>query len=374
VGLDGHVAGGVGDAWGGGGRRAAEGAGVEVSGSRLGGSAPARSLPWADSRPRRQVHPGAAERRFNRAVREPTRARSNTHKYTHARTHARTHTHTCTHAHMHTHTHTHARTHTHTHTHNTQHTQALDRSQVSTKPPLIWPSSRNDWSLWSTVPFSTLPAQLEQAPARGGGRRAWRGACGRGGTRGGAERRPAPSRVAGGPAPPGILEHIRERRIGRRGGRSRLAGQQVREKANVGPPSHRAGCQGHIRNASRPLPSPMADGRAIWAHPPRHQAAHPRGTSRAGPGRPPRRRPGCRCPRRTRWSSSLGMQVGGGVDEAAACPCGRSMAFWHRCTPSGPLPGRPGAPQGRDGRWGMGKIARPPATAPVPTHRWGSPA
>ena len=37
---------------------------------------------------------------------------------------------------------------------------------TSTKPLPIWSSSRKDWSLWSTVPASTLPAQLEQAPAR----------------------------------------------------------------------------------------------------------------------------------------------------------------------------------------------------------------
>ena len=39
-------------------------------------------------------------------------------------------------------------------------------THVRTKPLLIWSSSRKDWSLWSTSPLSTLPAQLEQAPAR----------------------------------------------------------------------------------------------------------------------------------------------------------------------------------------------------------------
>ena len=37
---------------------------------------------------------------------------------------------------------------------------------TSTKPLPICSSSRKDWSLWSTAPPSTLPAQLEQAPAR----------------------------------------------------------------------------------------------------------------------------------------------------------------------------------------------------------------
>ena len=40
------------------------------------------------------------------------------------------------------------------------------RALTSTKPLPIWSSSRKDWSLWSTVPLTTLPAQLEQAPAR----------------------------------------------------------------------------------------------------------------------------------------------------------------------------------------------------------------
>ena len=39
-------------------------------------------------------------------------------------------------------------------------------TQVSTKPLPIWSSSRKDPSDWSTVPFSTMPAQLEHAPAR----------------------------------------------------------------------------------------------------------------------------------------------------------------------------------------------------------------
>jgi hypothetical protein len=54
--------------------------------------------------------------------------------------------------------------------------------------------------------------------------------------------------------------------------------------------------------------APMGGGAVIWG-------PHPRGRSRAGPGRPPRRRPGCRCPRGTRWSWCLrrwGRVAGGG--------------------------------------------------------------
>jgi hypothetical protein len=39
-------------------------------------------------------------------------------------------------------------------------------TQVRTKPLPIWSSSRKDPSDWSTVPDSTMPAQLEHAPAR----------------------------------------------------------------------------------------------------------------------------------------------------------------------------------------------------------------
>ncbi len=39
-------------------------------------------------------------------------------------------------------------------------------TQVSTKPWPIWSSSRNDWSDWSMVPETTLPAHELQAPAR----------------------------------------------------------------------------------------------------------------------------------------------------------------------------------------------------------------
>jgi hypothetical protein len=39
-------------------------------------------------------------------------------------------------------------------------------TQVRTKPLPIWSSSRKEPSDWSTVPLSTMPAQLEHAPAR----------------------------------------------------------------------------------------------------------------------------------------------------------------------------------------------------------------
>ena len=39
-------------------------------------------------------------------------------------------------------------------------------TQVSTKPFSCWLSSKKDWSLWSTVPDTSLPAHDEQAPAR----------------------------------------------------------------------------------------------------------------------------------------------------------------------------------------------------------------
>lgn len=39
-------------------------------------------------------------------------------------------------------------------------------TQVKTKPFSIWPSSKNDWSLWSVSPDSNLPAHDEHAPAR----------------------------------------------------------------------------------------------------------------------------------------------------------------------------------------------------------------
>eukprot|EP00972_Heterocapsa_arctica_P087300 12873850-Heterocapsa_arctica.AAC.1 len=39
-------------------------------------------------------------------------------------------------------------------------------TQVRQKPLPIWSSSRKAWSDWSMEPVSTLPAQLEQEPAR----------------------------------------------------------------------------------------------------------------------------------------------------------------------------------------------------------------
>ncbi len=38
-------------------------------------------------------------------------------------------------------------------------------TQVNTKPLPVWSSSKKDWSDWSMVPATTLPAQEEHAPA-----------------------------------------------------------------------------------------------------------------------------------------------------------------------------------------------------------------
>ena len=39
-------------------------------------------------------------------------------------------------------------------------------TQVRQKPSPVWSSSRKAWSDWSMEPETTLPAQLEQEPAR----------------------------------------------------------------------------------------------------------------------------------------------------------------------------------------------------------------